>query len=48
MFLDILTESALSDISKGTAGKIPVVKMDKKYVNPKAVIETKIDSDSKV
>jgi len=35
-------------ISKENAGEIPDVKMDKKYVNPKAIKETKIDSESMV
>jgi len=39
---------SIAAISKENAGEIPDVKMDKKYVNPKAVKETKIDSDSKV
>ena len=39
---------SIAAISKENAGEIPDVKMDKKYVNSKAVKEPKIDSDSKV
>ena len=33
---------SIAAISKENAGEIPDVKMDKKYVNPKAVKETEI------
>ena len=39
---------SIAAISKENAGEIPDVNMDKKYVNPKAFKETKIDSDSMV
>ena len=39
---------SIATISKGNAGEIPVVKVDKKHVNPEAIKETKIDSGSKV
>ena len=38
---------SIAPISNENAGEIPDVKMDRKYVNPKAVKVTKIDSDSK-
>ena len=44
---EILAQS-LAAISKENAGEIPDVNMDKKYVNPKAVKEPKIYSDTNV
>ena len=39
---------SIAAISNGNAGEIPDVKMDKKYVNPKAVKETKIITAKKM
>jgi len=39
---------SIAAILKENAGEIADVEMDKIYVNPKAVKEAKIDSDSKV
>ena len=50
LLIELLVTScgSIAAISKKNAGEIPDVKRDKKYVNPKAVKETKIITAKKM